>query len=197
MIEATSEEDDYKVDVFPLKLKLDVGIQSQGPPFIPCEAFRDQSSCSQHLRTHTAGTLRSQTLHVKNSASVALSQKLYWIHYVTFGRGGGAVLSMACMKKNKEASVNILRTASPPKKHNASLWRLNVADCVCWRIWKEGVVGVGVGGGCMWCLKSTWLWPKKKEEEEKIIAVDAAGEMMWRHCVIYIVETGRGKTRLL
>lgn len=55
-----------------------------------------------------------------------------------------AALSMVCTKKNKEASVNISKTASPPKKHNASLWRLNVADCVCWRIWKEG--GGGVGG---------------------------------------------------
>lgn len=127
------------------------------------------------ISAHTAGTLRSQTLHVKDSASVALSQKLYWIHYVTLGRVEGgrsvvaAALSMVCTKKNKEASVNISKTASPPKKHNASLWRLNVADCVCRRIWKErvveGMVVEGVGE-CMWCLKSTWLWPKKKKRRE-------------------------------
>lgn len=56
--------------------------------------------------------------------------------------------------------MNISKTASPPKKHNASLWRLNVADCVCWRIWKEGAAvvtgvwevgggGVVMVGGCM------------------------------------------------
>lgn len=39
---------------------------------------------------------------------------------------------------NKEASQNFLKTAvSPPEKHNASLWRLNVDDCVSRRVWKE------------------------------------------------------------
>lgn len=45
------------------------------------------------ISAHTAGALRSQTLHVKDSASVALSQKLYWIHYVTLGRGRGGGVS--------------------------------------------------------------------------------------------------------
>lgn len=56
--------------------------------------------------------------------------------------------------ENNEASQNFSKTASPPKRHNASLWRLNVADCVCGRIWKEE----GGEAGRMWCLKSTWLW---------------------------------------
>lgn len=42
-----------------------------------------------------------------------------------------------CVWGDKEASQNILKTASPPEKHNASLWRLNVLDCVSRRVWKE------------------------------------------------------------
>lgn len=38
---------------------------------------------------------------------------------------------------NKEASQNFLKMVSPPEEHNASLWRLNVDDCVSWRVWKE------------------------------------------------------------
>lgn len=34
-------------------------------------------------------------------------------------------------EENNQASENFWKTASQPKRHNASLWRLNVHDCVC------------------------------------------------------------------
>lgn len=49
------------------------------------------------ISAHTAGTLCSQTLNVKDSASVTLSQKLYRIHGDI--RGGGRVVDGMYEKK--------------------------------------------------------------------------------------------------
>lgn len=89
--------------------------------------------------------------------------------------GGGVVV-----EKTRRPHRTFSKTASPPKKHNASLWRLNVADCVCWRIWKEE----GGEAGRMWCLKSTWLWFFFKKK--LIIVVDTARQKMHRWCDVSV-----------
>ena len=83
----------------------------------------------ERLFTLNLSECRTSPATLLNSLSDILNLDTVWKRQ----RAGGGV----CCGENNEASQNFLKTALPPKRHNASLWRLNVADCVCWRIWKE------------------------------------------------------------
>lgn len=128
-----------------------------------------KSAGPQHLQLHCVGAF--STRQPDSSPCDGLPRRLYWIHLVTFwtwtqsgkgrehGDGGGGWCG-----ENNEASQNFSKTASPPNRHNASLWGLNVADCVCWRIWKEEG-----GEAC-----DVWSWPdcdKKKKLQKNWFVV--------------------------
>lgn len=102
------------------------------------------------LSGHQTLPLHLDALHVSDFPGDFI-EFAFW-HSVTLlvGAEGGV---------NNEASQNFSKTASLPQRHNASLWRLNVADCVCWRIWKEE----GGEAGRMWRLKSATVVEKKKD----------------------------------
>lgn len=59
-----------------------------------------------------------------------LPLQLSEIDWVTFGWGWGGVGGQGGLTEGS-------KTAWPPEKQNASLWRLNALDCVRRRVWKE------------------------------------------------------------
>lgn len=156
-----------------------------------------KSAGSQHLQLHCVGAFSTQ--QPDSSPCDGLPRRLYWIHLVTFwtwtqsgkgrehGDGGGG----SWCGENNEASQNFSKTASPPNRHNASLWGLNVADCVCWRIWKEE-------GGEACDVWSRPDWDKKKK-------IDLCSGwcrtykmlVMWRQSEIYVSGMGDRKWRLV
>lgn len=146
------------------KLSLVGGINSQAP--LICNEklhvrLKFRAAASQHLHVHcgslqcSAATLCIWTFsEFWTSPATLLNSLSDILNLDTVGEKAGSVgggEGFVC-GENKEASQNFSETALPPNRHNASLWRLNVADCVCWRIWKEE----GGEAGRMWCLKSTW-----------------------------------------
>ena len=98
----------------------------------------------------------------------------------TVGRGWGAG-----MERNNEASQNFSKTASPPKRHNASLWRLNVLDCLL-----ENLEGRGRGGRTHVMFEVNLIVVKL------IFFLYTVGHKMsemWRQCVIYVKGMGDRK----